>query len=63
MDLQEQLEQMIDRHGLRAVVEVLAITCDIKSDHIRSNWQDKTTASAWSRNAKLLDRTAAKIET
>jgi hypothetical protein len=60
---QDQLEQIVDRVGLKNVIETLAIICDLKADHILSNWQDSSTASAWQRNTKVLDTAAARIRT
>jgi len=63
MDTLQQLEQIIDRVGLKSTVEALAIVCDLKGDHLVQNWQDQTSASVWYRNMKRLDKVAAKLET
>lgn len=59
---QRILEAFIDRRGLAAVVDALGIICGEKADHVRSNWQDSRTASAWQRRAGQLDRLAATIK-
>jgi len=51
----EQLEQLIDKHGLRNVLLDLAFICDGKADHVRSNWQDEVTAKTWERASKVCD--------
>ena len=43
----EQLEQIIDRRGLQAVVQELSTICGAKADHIEHNWQDKPLARRW----------------
>lgn len=35
-----EMEQLIDVYGLSKVVEALAQVCDLKEEHIRTNWQD-----------------------
>lgn len=58
----DALEQIVDRTSLRDVVELLAVICEEKADHIVAHWQDQLTAKAWLRSAKALDRSAAKVE-
>ena len=59
----EVLETMIDSVGLAEVINTLADICFGKAEHLRNNWQDKTTAELWDRagiciNATLADRKA-----
>ena len=58
----DQLEQIVDRVGLKMTIEALAIICDLKADHIISAWQDPNTAAAWQHNTKVLDATAQRIK-
>jgi alpha-amylase/alpha-mannosidase (GH57 family) len=51
-----ELEQMIDRHGLYAVVQMLETICQEKSDHLLSNWQDQPAANRWLRAANKCDK-------
>lgn len=62
--LSETLEKHIDRIGLPQMIELIAIVCEEKANHIRANWQDHSDsaavlAGAWSRVAKDLDKVAA----
>jgi len=58
----ETLEAMVDRHGLLHVLAGLELICGEKADHIRANWQDKTTARAWDAAAKACGAAARKAE-
>lgn len=53
-----QLEQMIDTHGLSAVVGAMSKICSEKADHVQTNWQDSNTACDWRRASTRLDTTA-----
>lgn len=55
MRLQEQLEQLIDRHSLSAVAGAIAAVCREKAEHLRSNWQDYQSEKAWNQAAKQFD--------
>lgn len=57
----QELESMIDRHGLTHVVTALALICAEKAEHIRANWQDATTAKAWDADARTLTKAARLI--
>jgi hypothetical protein len=59
MDLIGRLEQEVDRCGIRAVLESLAIVCDLKAEHLASNWQDTKTAKVWAHWARTIDRASA----
>ena len=59
----EMLETLLDRMGLKGTVELLAILCEEKGDHVASNWQDMTLAKGWYRDAKHLDAAAASWRT
>lgn len=73
--LSEVIEKHIDRIGLPQMIELIAIICDEKADHIRINWQDHSgstliasaysaavIAGMWERTAKELDAIAAKAK-
>lgn len=60
-EAKEQLEAIIDRHGLKATIDLLAVICGDKAEHIRSNWQDETTAKTWERDMMLLDKLQLKL--
>jgi NAD-dependent oxidoreductase involved in siderophore biosynthesis len=46
-ELAGQLEPVVDRHGIAAVLEALAFLCEAKSEHITSAWQDRALARSW----------------
>lgn len=57
--LGEQLESIIDLHGLTSVVQSLADICGQKEEHLLSNWQDKRAAKKWRSAADRFDRLSA----
>ncbi|MEY9506920.1 hypothetical protein ABIE87_006478 [Bradyrhizobium diazoefficiens] len=63
MSLDETLESLVDKYGLSQVLFGLVTVCHEKEDHIRTNWQDATTAKAWHSDAVALENLAAKIRT
>jgi len=52
----QQLESIVDEHGLAQTIEMLAEICNLKADHIRSNWQDESLACLWGRMSGKLQR-------
>jgi hypothetical protein len=60
--MNDTLEQLVDQHGLDAVLRALADVCSDKANHIRSNWQDETTAKRWQRAAETIDRCRGSID-
>jgi hypothetical protein len=54
--LAENLESLVDQHGLGPVLDNLHAVCDEKADHLASAWQDKKDASLWRRAARRLGR-------
>jgi len=54
----EALEAIIDRRGIRNVLECLMTICNCKAEHLRENWQDEPAAKAWEKVAKSLYRPA-----
>ena len=57
----KQLEELIDKHGLRAITEELALICYEKSQHLRENWQDETAAKKWDKDARTVINATARI--
>jgi hypothetical protein len=53
--LSEQLETLLDKHGLLAIATALEGLCSDKAEHLRVNWQDRSSAKVWDRAAKHLD--------
>jgi hypothetical protein len=60
-ELADQLEPLIDRSSLAAVLEALCQVCWEKADHLRSNWQDHAAAKSWDKAANSIDRIIHKI--
>jgi len=58
---QNTLEAMVDRVGLKEVLNMLAQVCHEKADHVLTNWQDKWLASGWKKNAATVNRAASKV--
>ena len=61
-DLVDRLEAEIDKCGIRAVLEAISIICDLKAEHLASNWQDVTSAKAWVLWQLQIDRMLSKIK-
>jgi hypothetical protein len=61
--LQNELEALIDRYGMSQVLLGIAAVCYEKEDHLRTNWQDTTTARAWHSDGVAVENLAAKIRT
>ncbi len=55
------LEEMIDKAGVRNVLYAVAHICFAKAEHIRANWQDKTTAGVWNLQGNMIDSFAGKL--
>ena len=56
-----ELEAMVDRHGLSAILNQLANICGEKADHIRSSYDDKALAKCWDRDGKLLAKVEGRV--
>jgi hypothetical protein len=52
----DHIEQLVDVHTLRVLVDALVDICHAKAEHLQSNWQDKVAARSWERDAKMLAR-------
>lgn len=55
------LENEIDKHGLKEVLEALESVAIEKALHIQENWQDEQLARQWRYNASEIGRTASKL--
>jgi len=53
------LEELLDRHGMKQVLESLAKICYEKSTHIESNWGDRVLIESWKRAGGRLDTVSA----
>lgn len=61
MDTIEQLEQLIDQHSLKYILESLSTICSEKADHIRTNWQDRDLAKEWQHTAMWINSIVGKV--
>jgi hypothetical protein len=59
-DQQDQLEALVDACGLDLVLIGLANICAAKSDHVLTNWQDRSLANAWMRAMTCLDKASSR---
>jgi hypothetical protein len=59
----DTIEAFIDRHGLPAVLDMIAAICGDKAEHVAVNWQDSVTAKTWARDATLIAKMAESVET
>ena len=50
------LETLLDREGLRYVLDTLSEICEEKREHVLTVWNDKGLARAWRENAKACER-------
>jgi hypothetical protein len=58
--MEREIEDMIDRHGLANVLDGIARICFDKADHIQANWQDAHLAGLWAAMAnRLVTQSAA----
>lgn len=60
--LEDELERLIDRHGINTILEILSIICFGKAEHILVNWQDKRLAKQWERVGIAIDKVRSKTE-
>ena len=56
------LEGMVDRIGLRQVLQALEQVMFEKAEHVRSNWQDYPLAKELEQNGRLVGKTADKVK-
>ena len=59
----EVLEQLIDQTSLASVLTLLSVIAHEKAEHIRSNWQDPTTAQSWSLAADSIEKLSHRVRT
>jgi hypothetical protein len=52
----DELESMIDRASVYAVLEAIAQICQLKAVHLRDNWQDDNAARIWLRGAVVIEK-------
>ena len=60
-DIQDQIEEMVDKTDVQTVLECLARVCFEKQEHILINWQDKARAEQWEQSGKQIMQAFSKI--
>ena len=60
--LKFEIEALIDRHGLSAILNAMAETCHEKSAHVAENWQDKQLAREWTKCARVAELAQNKMD-
>jgi hypothetical protein len=53
-DTQHVLEELVDSTSVMHVLEALANICHLKSEHLRSTWQDELMAIAYERTGNRI---------
>jgi hypothetical protein len=48
------LERLVDTHSIRFVICTLEMMCEMKAEHLETNWQDPASARAWRKLARKL---------
>lgn len=54
---EDTIEAMIDKFGLKEVLDFMVVVCAKKASHLRENWQDEGQGKAWSKAAQTLLKT------
>jgi hypothetical protein len=49
----DALEALVDKHGTRGLLNLIAEVASAKADHIREAWQDSSLADDWDRECAL----------
>ena len=55
------LEALVDRWGVRGVMDALAAVCADKAEHLRANWQDGRLAAGWELDGRRIGVLAADL--
>jgi hypothetical protein len=55
-EIAEDLEPVVDRVGLKEVIDTLVYICYEKAEHLESAWQDAEAAKAWTKAGIKLDK-------
>jgi hypothetical protein len=57
----ENLESMIDSQGLKGLLDKIIEVCGEKAEHIRSSYDDNTTANSWEKDGRALESVRSKL--
>ena len=61
-DDKDDLEQILDRTGVKGLFEALAEIASEKEDHIQTNWQDSAIAKRWSKLVAKFEKLAESVD-
>jgi hypothetical protein len=61
-DLENAVEALIDKQGLKAVLEAIENVCYGKAQHVEGAWQDVGLARAWERNGQVVGAACPKLK-
>lgn len=50
-----QVEMLVDRYGVRGVLDILAAVCHGKADHVLDAWQDECLSKVWSETGDRIE--------
>jgi hypothetical protein len=59
---QLELELMVDRHGVKEVLWMLARVCADKADRLKVDWQYEGSAKQWERRMDKIESVASKLD-
>lgn len=59
--LQYELEELIDKVDLLHVLAAISDICQVKAEHLQSNWQDEYASKLWAKSSKLIDAAISKL--
>lgn len=62
LEKQNDLEQIVDQLGMQETLRMLAQIAYEKAEHVQTTWRDDGLARLWIRNARKLERYAARVE-
>jgi len=61
-DDQDDLEQILDRTGVKGLFEALAKIASEKESHVQEAWQDPSLAKRWARLSAKFDKLASSVD-
>lgn len=59
---QDALENLLDKLGVRGLLEALSIIAVEKADHVATNWQDQRLARRWEKLAGRFQTAARTVD-
>lgn len=60
--LQDEIEQHIDRNSLSGIMDIIATICREKADHLQVNWGNRESAKVWAKAARQIEKAASGID-